>query len=63
VDSLHDEFSYTELHELISNVFIDALDSHVDHDEDDDMMVMMSILGEIEKEEHVLNFKVQYRKG
>ena len=49
MDSLHDEFSYTELHELIFNVFIDSLDSHIDHNEDDDMMMMMmmmSILGE-----------------
>ena len=44
MDLSDDEFAYLK-------EFINLLDSYIDHDEDDDMLVMMSILEEMDKKE------------
>ena len=44
MDSPDDEFASPK-------EFVDLLDLYIDHDEDDDMLVVMSILEEMDKKE------------
>ena len=64
MDSSYDDFGYKELDDYIFEEFTDLSNLDIDDDEDADIIMMMSIQEELEKqEEHVSNFKVSIKRA